>query len=151
MAVDNTYLGPLWQRPLKHGADLVLYHATKYIGGHSDLIAGAVLGNTALVLRVKTLRTFLGNMASPRTGSMLLRGLEILKIRMEDMQDNAIHITSFLKRHEKVAQIKHLGLLQEGTRNNNIYKQQCSVPEAVVSFYIKSGEKKAFKFLNRIN
>ncbi|HMP86901.1 MAG TPA: PLP-dependent transferase, partial [Lacibacter sp.] len=61
LAVDNTYMGPLWQQPLQHGADLVLYSATKYIGGHSDLIARAVLGSREIIGRVKGLRNFCGN------------------------------------------------------------------------------------------
>ncbi|ALM21246.1 methionine gamma-lyase [Nonlabens sp. MIC269] len=150
IAVDNTYMGPLWQHPLKHGADLVMYSATKYIGGHSDLIAGAVLGNAENMVRVKTLRTFLGNMASPHTGWMLLRSLETLKIRMEAMQENAIKVAEFLSKHDKVASIKYLGLLEEGTENHRIYKQQCSGPGAMVSFKIKGGEKEAFKFLNSL-
>jgi len=150
IAVDNTYMGPLWQHPLKHGADLVMYSATKYIGGHSDLIAGAVLGNAELMLRVKTLRTFLGNMASPHTGWMLLRSLETLKIRMEAMQANAQKVAAFLNDHPKVASIKYLGLIEEGTRNYEIYKNQCAGPGAMVSFLIKGGEKEAFKFLNSL-
>ena len=89
VAVDNTYMGPLWQHPLQCGADLVLYSATKYIGGHSDLIAGAVLGNAELMLRVKTLRTFLGNMVSPHTAWLMLRSLETLKVRMDQQTKNA--------------------------------------------------------------
>jgi len=89
IAVDNTYMGPLWQHPLGWGADLVLYSATKYIGGHSDVIAGAVLGSKELIKRVKTLRTFLGNMAGPWTGWLLLRSLETLKLRMEQQARNA--------------------------------------------------------------
>lgn len=150
VGVDNTYMGPLWQHPLQHGANLVMYSATKYIGGHSDLIAGAVLGNAEVMLRVKTLRTFLGNMASPHTAWMLLRSLETLKIRMEAMQANAIQVANFLKDHDKVAQINYLGLIEEGTRNYEIYKQQCSGPGAMVSFQIKGGEKEAFKFLNSL-
>ncbi len=150
VAVDNTYMGPLWQHPLKHGADLVMYSATKYIGGHSDLIAGAVLGNADLMLRVKTLRTFLGNMASPHTGWMLLRSLETLKIRMEAMQANAQKVAAFLNDHPKVASIKYLGLIEEGTRNYDIYKRQCAGPGAMVSFLIKGGEPEAFKFLNSL-
>jgi methionine-gamma-lyase len=68
LAVDDTYMGPIWQHPLKHGADLILYSATKYIGGHCELIAGACLGSKALMKRVKGLRTLLGNMVSPNTG-----------------------------------------------------------------------------------
>lgn len=150
LAVDNTYMGPLWQHPLNHGADLVIYSATKYIGGHSDLIAGAVLGNVDLMVRVKTLRTFLGNMASPHTGWMLLRSLETLKIRMEAMQKNAIEVANFLKNHPKVAQISYLGLIEQGSRNYDIYKEQCSGPGAMVSFFIHGREKEAFKFLNSL-
>ncbi len=78
-----TYMGPLWQHPLKLGADLVLYSATKYIGGHSDVIAGACLGSHELIARVKGMRTFLGCMAGPWTGWLLLRSLETLKARMD--------------------------------------------------------------------
>ena len=80
LAVDNTFLGPLWQHPLQHGADLVLYSATKYIGGHSDVIAGACMGAHELIVQVKTMRTILGTMASPMTGWMLMRSLETLTI-----------------------------------------------------------------------
>ena len=89
LAVDNTYMGPIWQHPLKHGADLILYSATKYIGGHSDVIAGACLGSKELMQRVKGLRTFLGNMASPNSGWLLLRSLETLKVRMDTQAINA--------------------------------------------------------------
>ncbi|WP_124978936.1 cystathionine gamma-synthase family protein [Nonlabens xiamenensis] len=150
IAVDNTYMGPLWQHPLDHGADLVLYSATKYIGGHSDLIAGAVLGNAELMLRVKTLRTFLGNMASPHTGWMLLRSLETLKIRMEAMQANAVLVADFLKQHPKVEKINYLGLLEQGSRDREIFERQCSGPGAMVSFHIRGGESEAFQFLNSL-
>jgi len=92
VAVDNTYMGPIWQHPLKFGADLVIYSATKYIGGHSDVIAGACLGSSVLMSRVKTLRTFLGNMAAPWTGWLLMRSLETLKIRMETLAANAVKV-----------------------------------------------------------
>jgi hypothetical protein len=65
VAVDNTFLGPLWQHPLQHGADLVIYSATKYIGGHSDLIAGVCLGAKSLIAQIKGFRTILGTMAEP--------------------------------------------------------------------------------------
>ncbi|MDX1747759.1 MAG: aminotransferase class I/II-fold pyridoxal phosphate-dependent enzyme, partial [Halobacteriales archaeon] len=82
VAVDNTFLGPLWQHPLEHGADLVLYSLTKFVGGHSDLIAGACLGPADLISEIKATRTFLGSMAGPWTGWLLLRSLETLKLRM---------------------------------------------------------------------
>ena len=149
-AVDNTYMGPLWQHPLKHGADLVLYSATKYIGGHSDVIAGAVLGNYELLKRVKTLRTFLGNMASPNTGWLLMRSLETLKVRMEQQARNAAIIAHFLSQHPKVEKVYYLGLINENSCNYDTYKRQYLSPGAMLSFDIKGGEKEAFTFLNNL-
>ena len=98
LTVDNTYMGPLWQHPLQHGADIIVYSATKYIGGHSDVIAGAVLGNAEVITRVKTLRTFLGNMAGPWTGWLLMRSLETLKVRMTQQAENARRSGEIFKR-----------------------------------------------------
>ena len=151
VAVDNTYMGPLWQHPLKHGADLVMYSATKYIGGHSDLIAGAVLGNKELMIQVKTLRTFLGNMVSPHTGWLLLRSLETLKVRMEQQTNNAQEIAAFLNTHPLVEKVYFLGLIEEGSEAYRIYKKQYTAPGAMISFDIKGGEKEAFQFLNALN
>lgn len=150
VTVDNTYMGPLWQHPLKHGADLVMYSATKYIGGHSDVIAGAVLGYAEHITRVKTLRTFLGNMAGPWTGWLLLRSLETLKVRMEQQAENAGIVARFLKDHPKVEDVYYLGLIPENTPQYTIYKRQCSSPGAMVSFKVKGGEAEAFRFLNNL-
>ena len=150
VTVDNTYMGPLWQHPLHHGADLVMYSATKYIGGHSDVIAGAVLGSRALITRVKTLRTFLGNMAGPWTGWLLLRSLETLKVRMEQQAENARVVADFLVQHPKVDKVHYLGLIPENTPQYTIFKQQCSSAGAMVSFHIKGGEAEAFRFLNHL-
>ena len=68
MIVDNTFLGPLWQQPLALGADLVIYSLTKYVGGHSDVIAGATLGSEAPIAGVRGMRTILGTMSDPHTG-----------------------------------------------------------------------------------
>lgn len=148
VAVDNTYMGPLWSHPLKHGADIVIYSATKYIGGHSDLIAGAVLGNAEIMLRVKTLRTFLGNMASPHTCWLLLRSLETLKVRMEQQMRNAEKVAHFLNQHPKVEKVYYLGLLKEESPEYSIYKRQYTAAGAMISFDICGKEKEAFQFLN---
>ncbi|AZQ65361.1 cystathionine gamma-synthase family protein [Flammeovirga pectinis] len=148
VAVDNTYMGPLWSNPLELGADLVMYSATKYIGGHSDLIAGAVLGNKEVMQRVKTLRTFLGNMVGPHTAWLLLRSLETLKVRMEKQMRNAKKVAKYLNDHPKVDKVHYLGLIPKGTKDYKLYKKQYSSPGAMVSFDIKGGEKEAFKFLN---
>lgn len=151
VCVDNTYMGPVWSRPLEIGADLVVYSATKYIGGHSDLVAGAVLGNAELMTRVKTLRTFLGNMVSPHTAWLLTRSLETLKIRMEKQSRNASKVAEFLNNHDKVEEVHYLGLIDEKSPYYELYKRQYNAPGAMISFNIKGGEKEAFKFLNSLN
>ena len=148
--VDNTYMGPLWQHPLRFGADLVVYSATKYIGGHSDVIAGAVLGYAEPMKRVKTLRTFLGNMAGPWTGWLLMRSLETLKVRMEQQQQNAIEIAKFLNVHPKVTKVHYLGMIDEESPSYELYKRQHDGPGAMVAFDIDGSEKEAFKFLNSL-
>lgn len=150
VAVDNTYMGPLWSHPLQLGADIVLYSATKYIGGHSDLIAGAVLGSAEVIGRVKTLRTFLGNMISPHTAWLLLRSLETLKVRMEQQAKNAQEVARFLDAHPKVEKVHYLGMLSPEDSNYQLYKRQYSSPGAMVSFDIHGGEREAFQFLNNL-
>jgi methionine-gamma-lyase len=148
VAVDNTYMGPLWQHPLKLGADLVLYSATKYIGGHSDVIAGACLGSKEVITRMKTMRTFLGNMAGPWTGWLLMRSLETLKVRMDKQGENAQQVADYLRSHPKVEKVYYLGFLKG--EDKAIFDRQCEGPGAMVSFDIKGGEEEAFKFINAL-
>jgi methionine-gamma-lyase len=150
VAVDNTFLGPLFCHPLKHGADLLVYSATKYIGGHSDLIAGACLGSVELMKQVKAMRTFMGSMASPWTGWMLMRSLETLKIRMECQARGAETVAAYLKNHPKVERIYYLGDLQDNPHQQAIYEKQCLSAGSMISFDIKGGEKEAFSFLNSL-
>jgi methionine-gamma-lyase len=152
LSVDNTYMGPIWQHPLKHGADLVLYSATKYIGGHSDVIAGACLGSKALMARVKGLRTFLGNMAGPWTGWLLMRSLETLKVRMEQQAKNAKFVAEYLRSHSKVEKVYYLGFINEvGTeREKEIFNRQYTSSGAMIAFDIKGKEAEAFQFLDSL-
>lgn len=152
LSVDNTYMGPLWQHPLKHGADLVLYSATKYIGGHSDVIAGACLGSKELMARIKGLRTFLGNMAGPWTGWLLMRSLETLKVRMEEQAKNAVQVANFLRSHPKVSRVYYLGFIPEQGNENEkrIYAEQYTSSGAMIAFDVVGGEKEAFNFLNNL-
>ncbi len=150
IAVDNTYMGPLWCHPMQHGADLVIYSATKYIGGHSDVIAGAVSGKKEEMIRIKTLRTFLGNMAGPWTGWLLLRSLETLKIRMEEQARNAQKVAEFLQTHPNVEKVYYLGFIDESDPSYLIYKRQYSCAGAMLSFDVKGGEKEAFTVLNSL-
>ena len=150
VAVDNTFLGPLWQAPLAHGADLVLYSATKFIGGHSDVIAGACLGSRALIQRVKAMRTFLGTMAGPHTCWLLLRSLETLKLRMTSQMKNARYVADFLKSHPKVARVYYLGHLEPGTPQRALYDRQCTAAGSVISFDVQGGEAEAFRLLDAL-
>jgi len=150
IVVDNTYVGPLWQHPLKLGADIVVYSATKYIGGHSDVIAGACLASKEIIKRIKGLRTFLGNMASPWTGWLLLRSLETLKVRMEKQALNAQKIAEKIKDHKKIKKVHYLGLLKKNSKQYKIYKKQQTSPGAMLSLELKGGEKQAFSFLNNL-
>ena len=146
--VDNTFLGPLWQQPLRHGADLVIYSATKFIGGHSDVIAGAALGSAEMMAPVRTLRTFLGTMAGPWSGWLLLRSLETLKMRMTAQMKNARYVADFLVEHPKVEAVHYLGTLGEGHPMAEVYRRQCTAPGSLIAFEVKGGQAGAFRFLN---
>ncbi len=150
LAVDNTFLGPVFQQPLRHGADLVIYSLTKYVGGHSDLIAGAVLGPADLMDLIKGTRTFLGNMAGPFTGFLLMRSLETLKIRMEAEARNAALLADFLVSHPKVDTVSFLGHLKAGDPRHEIFRRQCSGAGSMIAFEVKGGEEEAFRFLNAL-
>ena len=150
LVVDNTYMGPVWQHPLRLGADLTVYSATKYIGGHSDLIAGVVMGKEEDMIRVKTLRTFLGNMVSPHTAWLMLRSLETLKLRIDKQQENAVRVAQYLRYHPKVDKVYYLDDPFE-EKNFEIWKEQCNGSGAMISFDIVGGEKEAFTFLNNLN
>ena len=150
VAVDNTFLGPLWQRPLKMGAHLVIYSLTKFVGGHSDLIAGACLGSREFLTPIRTLRTFLGNMAGPWTGWLLLRSLETLKLRMTSQMKNARYVADFLVDHPKVDRVYYLGHLEQEDPQYEIFHRQCIAPGSMISFDIHGGEPEAFRFLNAL-
>jgi len=150
LAVDNTFLGPLFQHPLDHGADLVLYSATKYIGGHSDLIAGAVLGAATLVEPIRAFRTMLGTQTDPWTGWLLMRSLETLKIRMERQAETAGIVAAYLAGHPKVPRVNYLGHLADGTPQHDLYRRQCLGAGAMISFEVQGGVEGAYRFLNSL-
>jgi methionine-gamma-lyase len=148
--VDNTFLGPLWQHPLKQSADIVIYSATKFIGGHSDVIAGAALGTAEAMGPIRTLRTFMGTMAGPWTGWLLMRSLETLKMRMTAQMKNARYVADFLTEHPKVRIVHYLGLLREDDPEFAVYRKQCSGPGSLIAFEVDGGEAAAFRFLNAL-
>lgn len=150
VVVDNTFLGPLFQHPLDQGADLIIYSLTKFVGGHSDLIAGACLGSEELITQVKLTRTIFGTMAGPYTCWLLLRSLETLKLRMTSQMKNAQYVADFLLAHPKIDRVHYLGHLKAGDPQFEIYEKQCLGPGAIISFEIHGGEAEAFRFLNAL-
>ncbi len=150
MVVDNTFLGPVFQHPIKFGADLVVYSATKFIGGHSDVIAGACVGSKVLTGQIKAMRTFFGSQVDPNSAWLLMRSLETLKIRMEQQAKSAVEIAQYLLSHNMVTKLHYLGNLEKGSDQERIYKKQCEAPGSMIAFEIKGGEKEAFAFLNNL-
>lgn len=150
VAVDNTFLGPIWQSPLEHGADLAIYSATKFLGGHSDLIAGAVLGPDDLITQVTETRTILGTMATPLTGWLLMRSLETLDMRMRRQSETAEAVATFLDAHPAVEKVHYLGLLTPNDRGHDVYTEQCKGPGSMISFWLDADEETTFQFLDAL-
>lgn len=150
IAIDNTFLGPLWAQPLKQGADIVVYSLTKYAGGHSDLVAGGVLGNKEHINTIRLMRNTIGTICDPHTAWMLLRSLETLELRMSRAGENAVKVCEFLRTHPKVEHVGYLGFLEEGSRQADIYKRHCTGAGSTFSLYLKGGEKEAFAFLDAL-
>jgi methionine-gamma-lyase len=150
LVVDNTFLGPLWQKPLEHGADLILYSLTKYVGGHSDLIAGACLGRAELMGRVAEMRTICGTVTDPHTAWLLMRSLETLHIRMERSQANAMELVGRLRGHAKIEAVLDAGGAESAPGQQAIFPRQCSGAGSTFSIRLKGGEAEAFRMLNAL-
>ncbi|MCD2357268.1 cystathionine gamma-synthase family protein [Pantoea sp. MHSD4] len=151
IACDNTLLGPLFQQPLTLGADLSLYSLTKYVGGHSDLIAGAAMGSKALMAKVRALRSAIGTQLDPHSSWMLSRSLETLSLRMEKAFQNAEAVAAFLRDHPKVAKLHWLPYLDAESAEGKTYREQCSGAGSTFSFDITGGQAAAFRFLNALS
>ena len=150
IVIDNTFLGPLWAKPLQQGADIVVYSLTKYAGGHSDLVAGGALGSKALIDPVRATRNIIGTILDPHSSWMLLRSLETLELRMTRAGENAAKVCAFLQGHPKVERIGYLGFLPEGSRQADIYRRHCTGAGSTFSVYLKGGEPEAFAFLDAL-
>lgn len=146
VAIDNTFLGPLWLKPLNHGADLVIYSLTKYAGGHSDLVAGGVLGTNALINTIRMMRNTIGTILDPHSAWMLLRSLETLELRMSRAGDNAAKVCTWLRDQPQVEKIVYLGF-PENARQQDIYDRHCT---GAGSTFSKGGEAESFAFLDAL-
>jgi methionine-gamma-lyase len=150
LLVDNTFLGPVFQRPLSHGADLVMYSLTKYVGGHSDLVAGGVAGAREVVGPIKKLRGALGTQLDPHSAWMIMRSMETLSLRMHKSAQNAALVAEFLRVHPKVAHVNYLGLLAPDDPRRAVFERQCESAGSTFGFSVKGGEPEAFRLLDAL-
>jgi methionine-gamma-lyase len=150
IAIDNTFLGPLWAKPLADGADISVYSLTKYAGGHSDLVAGGLVGKRALLDKVRLMRNTMGGICDPNTAWMLMRSLETLELRMTRAGESAETVCNYLRDHPKVETVGYLGFLEEGSRQADIFNRHCTGAGSTFSLYLKGGEREAFAFLDSL-
>lgn len=147
---DNTLLGPVFQKPLAHGADLCVYSLTKYVGGHSDLVAGGVTGSRPLIDRVRSLRSALGSQLDPHSSWMISRSLETLSLRMRHAARSGSKLARWLA-HEAPEPIKVLHPETiEDPAYQAVYRRQCSGPGSTFSFVLDGGRARAFRFINAL-
>lgn len=149
IAIDNTFLGPLWARPIDQGADIVVYSLTKYVGGHSDLVAGSIAGAERWMTPVRMLRNTMGGICDPNTAWMLLRSLETVELRMQRAGENAAKVCDFLKAHSKVAGLGYLGMIEDA-RQQDIFNRHCTGAGSTFSLLLKGGEAECFRFLDSL-
>ena len=149
LVVDNTFLGPLYQPAISFGADLVAYSVTKYMAGHSDLVAGAVAGNAELVQTVRKMRGLLGTQLDPHSAWLIGRSLETLSLRMDRANQSAKLIAEFMREQPIVEDVNYLGFLEPGSAEAKLFAKQCKSAGSTFSFTVKGGREQAFKVLNR--
>jgi cystathionine beta-lyase/cystathionine gamma-synthase len=139
VAVDNTFMSPYFQRPLELGADLVVHSATKYLGGHSDVVGGAiVVADDALYDELKFLQNAVGGVPGPFDAWLVLRGLKTLAVRMREHERNALAVAQYLARHPRVQQVHYPGL--ESHPQHELARRQMRGYGGMVSFEVGSGE-----------
>lgn len=138
--VDNTFMSPYFQQPIPLGADIVLHSATKYIGGHSDVVAGLVVVNSeALATDLHFVQNAIGAVLGPQDSWLLMRGIKTLGLRMEEHQSNAQRIAEFLTNHEAVGKVYYPGLTDHP--GHELMKKQTTGFGGMISFDVGSGEK----------
>ncbi len=148
VVADNTFATPILQKPLELGADLVLHSATKYLGGHSDLTAGAIVGPARLVAPARTAMLQSGGNLDPGAAYLLIRGLKTLPIRVERACANAAQVAAALCAHPKVLRVMYPGL--PGNEGHEAARRQMSDYGMMVSFNLKGGERAAERFIDAL-
>ena len=149
--VDNTFLGPVFQQPIRHGADVSLYSLTKYVGGHSDLVAGGVVGNKAALLPIMALRNTIGTITDPHTSWMLLRSLETVALRMERAESERAQGVRIPARtsEDRARRLSRLPRSRESARR--IYASHCSGAGSTFSVSSKAASRRRSGCSTRCN
>lgn len=147
LAVDNTFAGPIFHQPLKHGANIVVYSMTKFFGGHSDVTAGCCMASADIIAQVQEYRTILGNIPSPNTCWLLQRSLTTLEIRMRKQEEHAKKVLLFLCQQGVVDEIMYPGL---NDHDNPRFREEFSGSGSIIAFVVKGGKEKAFRILNKV-
>lgn len=147
--VDNTFMSPYFQNPLDLGATMAYHSTTKYIGGHSDVIGGAVITNdSAVAEKIKFLQKSIGAVPSPFDCYLAMRSLKTLAVRMQAHEKNALQVAKFLESHSKVDKVLYPGL--ESHPQHSVAKKQNSGFSGMITFFIKGGLKESQKFLESV-
>lgn len=146
--VDNTFASPVLQQPIAHGIDAVMHSATKYLGGHSDLTAGAVVGSKEFIDRVRQTSVLIGATLDPAAAYLLSRGMKTLDVRVRRSCDNALLLASALRQHPKVARVYYPGL--EDDPDHTLAKHQMKAFGGVVAIDLVGGEREVEKLFNSL-
>src|SRR5690625_1098401 len=148
LIVDNTFSTPYWQTPIEQGANIVLHSATKYLGGHSDLVAGLVVTNDQnLGQEMHFIQNATGGVLSPHDSWLLIRGIRTLGIRMEEIEKNSNQIANYLLNHPNVSKVYYPGLIDHPYRN--IHSKQSDGFGGMISFVVEN-EEKALDVLDKV-
>ena len=145
--IDSTFGSPVLQKPLDLGFDLVLHSATKYLGGHSDIVAGAVAGSRRWVAKVREAMIYLGGSMDPDPGYLLIRGLKTLEVRVRRQCETAMVVARFLERHPKVARVHYPGLASHP--DHRLARRQMRGFGGMLAFELKGGLAAARRFCDR--
>ncbi len=148
IVVDSTFATPVNMRPLEHGLDLVIHSATKYLGGHNDLLAGAVVGSDELLARIEATRGVLGGVSSPDAAYLLLRGMKTLDLRVRRQNDNGLRLARFLEGHPAVHRVYYPGLPSHP--DYEVARRQMTGFGGVVSFEIDGDLEETGRFIDRL-
>jgi cystathionine gamma-synthase len=145
-AVDSTFATPINMRPLEFGIDLVIHSATKYLGGHNDLLAGAVVGSGDTLAKIENVRGVLGGVSGPHDAYLLLRGLKTLALRVQRQNENGMRVARFLEGHPSVQRVYYPGL--QSHPDYEVARRQMTGFSGVVSFEIKGDMEKTGRFID---